>query len=216
MRWDQDVARSHAAHTAIMGAFVRGEVDVLVGTQMIARGLDVPKVTVVGVISADTALNLPDFRATEWTFQLLAQVAGRAGRGLLGGKAFIQTYHPDHYAVRHAAEHDYEGFARRELAFRRRTGYPPAIRLVRLVTSHRDSRKAQRAAEHLASILRHALAREGLPRTDLIGPAPAYFARVRGRTRWQLLLRSVDPPAFLRKVEMPSHWQVDVDPVSVL
>jgi len=216
MRWDQDVARSHAAHTAIMRAFVRGETDILVGTQMIARGLDVPKVTVVGVISADTALNLPDFRATEWTFQLLAQVAGRAGRGLLDGKAFIQTYHPDHYAIRYAADHDYEGFAAQELAFRRRTGYPPAIRLARLVYSHPDSGKAQAAAEHLASLLRHALGRDGLPATDLIGPAPAYFARVRGRTRWQLLLRSVDPAAFLRKVELPRHWQVDVDPVSVL
>ncbi|MBN1250367.1 MAG: primosomal protein N', partial [Anaerolineae bacterium] len=111
LRWDRDVASSRGAHTTIMAHFARGDADILVGTQMVARGLDIPKVTVVGVISADTALNLPDFRAAEHTFQLLAQVAGRSGRGILGGDVVVQTYHPDHYAVRLAAAHDYEAFA---------------------------------------------------------------------------------------------------------
>ena len=216
LRWDRDVARSHAAHTAIMGRFVRGDADILMGTQMIARGLDIPKVTVVGIVSADTALNLPDFRAAERTFQLLAQVAGRAGRGLLGGQVVLQTYHPDHYAVQRAAVHDYVGFAARELAFRRRAGYPPAIRLARLVYAHTDPQKARKAAESFADTLRKALAEADLPVTDLIGPAPAFFARVRGRYRWQMLLRSVDPAGFLRQIDIPPDWLVDIDPVDVL
>ena len=216
VRWDRDVARSHAMHTAIMGRFARGEADILVGTQMVARGLDIPKVTVVGVISADTALNLPDFRAAERAFQLLAQVAGRSGRGLMGGRVVLQTYHPDHYAVQRAAVHDYKGFARRELAFRQQADYPPAIRLARLVFSHTKRDKAQQAAEHFAATLRDALRAAGLPVTDLIGPAPAFFARVRGRYRWQILLRSVNPAGFLRDVDIPAGWLVDIDPVDVL
>ena len=216
VRWDKDTARSHAAHSALMGRFVRGEADILVGTQMVARGLDIPKVTVVGVVSADTALNLPDFRAAERAFQLLAQVAGRSGRGILGGKVIVQTYHPTHYAVRRAAAHDYVGFAKRELAFRQQVGYPPVVRLARLVFAHTNRDKTQHAAESLAETLRDALSALGLPLTDLIGPAPAFFARVRGRYRWHILLRSVDPAAFLRHIEIPPGWQVDIDPVDVL
>lgn len=215
-RWDRDVARSHAVHAAIMGRFARGEADILVGTQMVARGLDIPKVTVVGIISADTALNLPDFRAAERAFQLLAQVAGRSGRGLLGGRVVLQTYHPTHYAVQRAAVHDYTGFAERELAFREKADYPPFIRLARLVYAHTDREHAQQAAERLAAVLRDALNAAGLPVTDLIGPAPAFFARVRGRYRWQILLRSVAPADFLREIDIPAGWLVDIDPVEVL
>ncbi|MBN2005653.1 MAG: primosomal protein N' [Anaerolineae bacterium] len=216
VRWDRDTARSHTAHAALMGRFARGDADILVGTQMVARGLDIPKVTVVGIVSADTALNLPDFRAAERAFQLLAQVAGRSGRGLLGGRVLLQTYHPNHYAVRRAAEHDYTGFAKRELAFREQAGYPPAIRLARLVFSHTHRDKAQKAAEALAATLRTALQNAGLPLSDLIGPAPAFFARVRGRYRWQILLRSVAPADFLRAVDIPPGWLVDIDPQDVL
>ncbi len=215
-RWDRDVVGARGAHATIMQHFARGDADILVGTQMVARGLDIPKVTVVGVISADTALNLPDFRAAERTFQLLAQVAGRSGRGILGGQVIMQTYHPDHYAIQFAATHDYESFARYELAFRRRAGYPPAIRLARLVVTHRDPDKAQRTAEQLAFELREALGRAGLPHTDLIGPAPAFFARVRGHYRWQILLRSVAPADFLRSLRIPAGWIVDIDPVDIL
>ncbi|MBN2393045.1 MAG: primosomal protein N' [Anaerolineae bacterium] len=216
VRWDQDVARSHAVHTAIMGRFARGEADILVGTQMVARGLDIPKVTVVGIISADTALNLPDFRAAERAFQLLAQVAGRSGRGLLGGRVVLQTYHPAHYAVQRAAVHDYTGFAQREMAFREQADYPPSIRLARLVYAHTNREKAQQSAEDFAAVLRDALRAAGLPITDLIGPAPAFFARVRGRYRWQILLRSVSPADFLRPLDIPAGWLVDIDPVEVL
>ncbi|MGC9349250.1 MAG: replication restart helicase PriA, partial [Anaerolineae bacterium] len=216
LRWDRDVARSHGAHTAIMAAFARGEANVLVGTQMVARGLDLPKVTVVGVISADTALNLPDFRAAERTFQLLAQVAGRSGRGILGGRVFVQTYHPDHYAVQFAARHDYEGFAERELTFRRQAAYPPAMRFARLVYAHVSAGKAREAAEQLADRLQRCLTERGLPPTDVIGPAPAFFAKVRGRYRWHILLRSLAPAELLRSVKIPAGWVVDIDPVNIL
>jgi primosomal protein N' (replication factor Y) len=216
LRWDQDTAYDHATHAAILHLFSSGLAHVLVGTQMIAKGLDLPLVTVVGVISADTALNLPDFRAGERTFQLLEQVAGRAGRGLRGGRVVIQTYHPDHYAIRAAAEHDYEGFAREELNFRRQLDYPPYVRIARLLFRHQDSRHARAAATDLAQDLRTALAREGLPPTDIIGPAPAFFARLGGNYRWQILLRHADPPTFLREIDIDPGWQIDVDPVSVL
>lgn len=216
LRWDRDTARSRGAHSVIMGQFVRGDVDILVGTQMVARGLDIPKVTVVGVITADTALNLPDFRAAERTFQLLAQVAGRSGRGILGGQVVVQTYHPDHYAVQLAAAHDYEAFAERELAFRRRAAYPPMMRMARLVTASQDPVKARQDAGSLAGVLRQVLVSQGLPTTDIIGPAPAFFARVRSRYRWQILLRSVAPADFLRPVDIPPGWIVDIDPTNIL
>ena len=216
LRWDRDTARSHAAHVAILQRFVDGAADVLIGTQMIAKGLDLPLVTVVGVISADTALNLPDFRSSERTFQLLTQVAGRAGRGLLGGRVVLQTYTPDHYAIVAAAAHDYTGFAVREMAFRREQAYPPYRRLAKLVYEDPSPSRARAEAKALADILRDALARWGLPATDLIGPAPPFFARLRGRYRWQMLLRHSNPAELLRAIEIPPGWRVDVDPVSVL
>ncbi|MBN1178883.1 MAG: primosomal protein N' [Anaerolineae bacterium] len=216
LRWDHDTARDHATHAAILHLFSAGLAHVLVGTQMIAKGLDLPLVTVVGVISADTALDLPDFRAAERTFQLLEQVAGRAGRGLRAGRVVIQTYHPDHYAVRAAERHDYAGFAQQELAFRRQLDYPPYVRMARLLYRDPSASRAQAAAETMAAILRAALTREGLPHTDLIGPAPSFFAQLGGAYRWQLLLRHADPAAFLRAVDVPPGWQIDVDPVNVL
>jgi primosomal protein N' (replication factor Y) len=216
LRWDRDTARNHAAHATILHLFSTGLAHVLVGTQMVAKGLDLPLVTVVGVISADTALNLPDLRAGERTFQLLAQVAGRAGRGLLGGRVVVQTYHPDHYAVVAAAAHDYAGFAAKELAFRREQSYPPYRRLAKLVYAGESPSRTRVEAEALAETLRDGLARRGLPATDLIGPVPPLFARLRGRYRWQILLRHADPAEFLRAVQIPPGWRVDVDPASVL
>lgn len=216
LRWDADTARSPAAHTAILQHFLDGSADILIGTQMVAKGLDLPLVTVVGVISADVALNLPDFRASERAFQILTQVTGRAGRGLLNGQVIIQTYQPDHYAILAAANHDYAGFAMRELGFRREMGYPPYGRLTRLLYEDTDSLRARRTAQRVAHILRDVLARQGLPASDLIGPAPAFFARIRGRYRWQILLRHPRPAELLRSVRLPDGWQVDVDPVSVL
>jgi primosomal protein N' (replication factor Y) len=183
---------------------------------MITKGLDLPLVTVVGVISADTALNLPDFRSSERTFQLLTQVAGRAGRGLLGGRVVIQTYHPDHYAIVAASKHDYETFARQELAFRREQGYPPYIRLAKLVYEDTDYWRARARARDLSTTLRDALADDGLPATNVLGPAPPFFARLRNRYRWQILLKHANPPAFLGGIPIPDGWHVEIDPVSVL
>jgi len=216
LRWDHDVAQNHEKHRALMAQFAAGKADILVGTQMIARGLDLPAVTVVGVISADVGLHLPDFRAAERTFQLLMQVVGRAGRGILGGQAIVQTYHPDNYAIRYAAAHDYAGFVEQERKFRHRAGYPPAIRLARLLTRDRDPEQAQAEAEALAARLKVALQTAGLPPSDLIGPAPSFFARVRGYTRWHLILRHVNPAAFLRRITFPPGWRVDIDPVNML
>ncbi|MEE8390282.1 MAG: primosomal protein N' [Anaerolineae bacterium] len=216
LRWDRDTTRNYAAHAAILDLFSTGLAHVLVGTQMIAKGLDLPLVTVVGVISADTALNLPDLRSGERTFQLLTQVAGRAGRGLLGGRVIIQTYHPDHYAVTAAAAHNYARFAARELAFRREYGYPPYRRLVKLTCEDESLSRARTEAEALSQVLRDLLARQNLPATDLIGPVPPFFAQLRGRYRWQILLRHANPAEFLRTVPIPPGWRVDVDPVSVL
>jgi primosomal protein N' (replication factor Y) len=183
---------------------------------MVAKGLDLPLVTVVGVISADTTLNLPDFRSSERTFQLLTQVAGRAGRGLLSGQVVVQTYHPDHYALRTAADHDYAAFASRELAFRRELGYPPYRRLARLIYEDTSPSRARTEAQALAGRVRRVLARWGRPATDLIGPAPCFFAKVRDRYRWHLILRHSQPAGFLREVPVGPGWRIDVDPESVL
>mgnify|MGYP005847603161 CR=1 FL=1 len=216
IRWDLDTTGGKMAHEEILDAFVRGEADIMIGTQMIAKGLDLPRVTLVGVISADTMLNLPDYASGERAFQLLAQVAGRAGRSILGGKVVLQTYTPHHPAVQAASRHDYEAFYRREIAFRQQHRYPPFSRLVRLTCLRSNSDAAQHDAEALHRMLALKIAREGLPDVDLIGPAPAFFARVRGRYRWQIVVRGRDPTALLRDVRLPVGWRIDVDPVSLL
>lgn len=216
LRWDRDTARTPEAHTALLARFVDGRADVLVGTQMIAKGLDLPLVTVVGVVSADSALYLPDYRAGERTFQLLTQVAGRAGRGLLGGKVVLQTYNPEHYTIRAAAAHDYEAFYMKELAYRREHFYPPFRRLARLLWSAEDNERAEQEAERLAALLRREIHSRALGATDLLGPAPCFFTRIAGRYRWQILVRSPDPLNLLTGVELPDGWLVDIDPASTL
>ncbi|NIP82666.1 MAG: primosomal protein N', partial [Gemmatimonadetes bacterium] len=158
-RMDVDTTSGKWAHQQILERVERGEIDILLGTQMIAKGLDFPRVTLVGVVNADVGIHLPDFRASERTFQLLSQVAGRAGRSALGGEVFIQTSLPEHYAVRAAVEHDFEAFARRELAEREKPRYPPWVRMANVVVSSPDQRLAAEAAEGAASWLRALLAR---------------------------------------------------------
>ncbi|NPA90282.1 MAG: primosomal protein N' [Chloroflexi bacterium] len=216
LRWDRDTTRGRDAHWHILEAFAHHQADILIGTQMLAKGLDLPRVTVVGVISADEGLFLPDFRAAERTFQVLTQVAGRAGRGLYGGRVIVQTYHPEHYAVRAAAHHDYEMFYRQEMAFRRLMHYPPYARLVRLLYTHTREDRARQAAEHLAQALREALAREGVEDISLIGPAPCFYTRLRGQYRWHIILRGRDPVAFLKHFPLPQGWRPDVDPYNTL
>jgi primosomal protein N' (replication factor Y) len=214
LRWDRDTAVG-PDHERYLQAFVEHRADVLVGTQMIAKGLDLPLVTLVGVISADTALHLPDYRAAERTFQLLTHVAGRAGRSHRGGQVIVQTYNPDHYAIQAAARHDYAGFARRELAYRRQLGYPPFSRLVALRFSHKDGHRCRAEAERMGRWLAGEIHRQDVP-GELIGPVPCFFSRLRGRHRWQIVIRAPDPALLLQDVALPLGWRVDVDPVSLL
>jgi primosomal protein N' (replication factor Y) len=225
-RMDADTTSTRWSHRRILEAFARGDVDLLVGTQMISKGLDFPRVTVVGVVDADTGLHVPDFRAAERTFQLVAQVAGRAGRGAAGGEVIVQTRRPDHYALRMAAAHDYPGFAEQELAARRSPPYPPHVGLVNLTVSGPAEGAAARAAEQAAAWL-HGLIAARAPNVALIGPAPAPLARLHGRWRWHILLRSGDPGVLGRVVRYaaarlpvarrpPLRVAFDRDPVSVL
>jgi len=216
LRWDRDVTGTKGSHDAILSKFIAHEADVLIGTQMIAKGLDLPLVTLVGVMAADTGLFLPDFRAAERTFQLLTQVSGRAGRSTLGGEVIVQTYHPDHYAIIAASNHDYEGFYRQEMAFRRQQGYPPVRRLARLVYYTGQRARAQAEADRMAEQVRGEIARLGLADTDLIGPAPCFFSQQRGEYRWQVVVRGPDPAEVLRQIAVPLGWRVDIDPVDLL
>ena len=216
LRWDRDVTAAKGSHDAILGRFVAHDADVLIGTQMIAKGLDLPLVTLVGVIAADVGLFLPDFRAGERTFQLLTQVAGRAGRTALGGQVIVQTYHPDHPAIVAASRHDYDAFYRQEMGFRREQNYPPLRRLARLVYHHSQRAKAQAEATRLAEQLRGEIGRLELADTDLIGPAPCFFAMQRGEHRWHVVVRSPDPATLLRRVPLPLGWRLDIDPVDLL
>jgi primosomal protein N' (replication factor Y) len=214
LRWDRDTATG-LDHERFLQAFIDHRADVLVGTQMIAKGLDLPLVTLVGVISADTALHLPDYRAAERTFQLLTQVAGRAGRSYRGGWVIVQTYNPDHYAIQAASHHDYAGFYRQELAYRRQLGYPPFSRLVALRFSDEDPHRCRAEANRLGRWLSDEIRRLRLA-ADLIGPAPCFFSRVQGFYRWQIVIRTPDPAPLLRDVALPWGWRVDVDPITLL
>lgn len=187
-RMDVDTTSGKWAHHEILGRVERGEVDILLGTQMIAKGLDFPRVTLVGVINADVGIHLPDFRASERTFQLLSQVAGRAGRGALGGEVLIQTSLPEHHVLRAALKHDYTGFAGRELSERRHPPYPPHVRLANVVISSPDDGAAAEQADAAVAWLRRLLARG--PAVTITGPAPAPIERLHGRWRWHFLLRA--------------------------
>lgn len=219
LRWDRDTARTRQAHEDLLRAFAERRADVLVGTQMIAKGLDLPGVTLVGVVSADVALFLPDFRASERAFQLLTQVAGRAGRGERPGRVLVQTLNPEHFCIEAAARHDYAAFFAAEVAARRRFGYPPFRRFVKFTYEHADRYSAQVEATVLAERLERHVTELALPETDLVGPAPAFMERLRGRYRWQLILRSPDPRPLLRglsREDLPRGWSVDVDPATSL
>jgi primosomal protein N' (replication factor Y) len=216
LRWDRDVTKGRDSHEAILARFLAHEADVLIGTQMVAKGLDIPLVTLVGVISADVALHIPDFRAGERTFQLLEQVAGRAGRGPLGGRVVVQTYTPEHHSIQAAAAHDYGRMYDREIDIRRKLGYPPFGRLVRMTFSHTGAAYAQEQAALMVSRLRKEQDRLGLANIDVIGPAPAHLPRLRGRWRWNVALRGANPASLLTEMTLPRGWSVDVDPASLL
>jgi primosomal protein N' (replication factor Y) len=214
-RWDSDVARRKGSHERIVRALEAREIDILVGTQMLAKGLDLPQMTVVGVVDADVGLSLPDYHAHERTFQLLSQVAGRAGRRDLPGWVYIQTYEPEAAPIQCAANHDYRAFYEHELAHRRRAGYPPFSRLVRLIFHERDREHGLVEASRVANELRLQRDAAGRAEPDVLGPTPAFIARMRGEYRWQILLRGRNPGALVAQVRLGDRWRVDVDPMSL-
>jgi len=223
-RMDSDTMRRAEDYRSTLDAFRRGEIDVLLGTQMIAKGLDFPGVRLVGVISADTSLNMPDFRAAERTFQLISQVAGRSGRSEQVGRVVLQTFAPDSPAVALAAKHDYAAFARMDLETRIEMGLPPAGRMVRVVLRDTDHVKAMARATELAHNFENARAALELD-VHLRGPFPCAIARVADHHRFevQLLAKSAAPLQRLMtelrnhgKLISDNHTAVDVDPVSLL
>jgi len=224
-RMDSDTTAQKGAFEKILKDLHDGEIDILVGTQMIAKGHDYPNVTLVGVVSADTALNIPDFRASEKTFQLLTQVSGRGGRGDMPGRVIIQTLNPSHYAIERAKYHDYHGFFNEEIAARQAAGYPPFSRMIQFLVTGLNREKAAKSAEWIAETARNLLqSHKGLQGISLIGPVEAPIARIRGRHRWQILLKgqSVRLLQQLTKQVLSSvkasgcDIKVDVDPVNFM
>jgi primosomal protein N' (replication factor Y) len=215
LRWDFETTRQKGAHDAILSHFVNHHADVLIGTQMIAKGLDLPLVTLVGVVLADVGLSLPDLRAAERTFQLLTQVAGRAGRSPLGGQVILQTFIPENYVIQAASHHDYQAFYKQELEYRRQLNYPPFSQLVRLEYRHHDAEQAEAAALTLAGQIRTWLGDKKFREIELVGPVPCFFARLGGLYRWQLVLRGPDPAAVVRGRPL-GEWRIEVNPPSLL
>ena len=216
-RWDSDSARTGLDADETMRRLASGDIQVLVGTQVVAKGLDLPNVTLVGVVLADVGIYRPDFRAGERAFGLLCQVAGRAGRGPDGGRVIIQTYNPDHYAVAAAADQDYHALFQTEIITRNRQGNPPFNRLVRLLYQDTNPTGCQRQAITAARLMRERIASQGLTNVSIIGPAPGIPPRIRGRYRWNLLLRGRNLHHFLEGLDLPTRdVTIDVDPVELL
>ncbi|MCE5314628.1 MAG: primosomal protein N' [Armatimonadota bacterium] len=223
LRMDRDTTSRKGSHGSILATFRSGEADILVGTQMIAKGLDFPNVTLVGIISADTSLNLPDFRASERTFQLVSQVAGRSGRGVRPGEVVIQTFDPEQYAIKCAVTHDYPAFYEIELENRRELDYPPFGSLVNILSRDQDDREAKNRLERLLAELKSARMAERMG-VEIKGPIPAVLSKLRGEYRWHIVLRSLDRSKMLdllrmtfdRNPTLRRQIMVDVDPISML
>jgi primosomal protein N' (replication factor Y) len=223
-RLDRDTTARKGSHLRIVDDFRSQETDILIGTQMVAKGFDFPQVTLVGVINADVALNLPDFRSAERTFQLIAQVSGRSGRGDQPGRVIVQTYHPEHYGLVAAAGHDYESFYAQEIDFRREPTYPPFARLANILITTAKEADAKTFATDLAARYLAKSAEMG-DAVEVLGPVPAPLSKVKGKYRWHLLLRAATHEALTglirathaeltvpRKISLA----VDIDPVSLM
>jgi len=215
LRWDWETTRQKDSHEIILGHFTAHRADVLIGTQMLAKGLDLPLVTLVGIVLADVGLTLPDPFAAERTFDVLTQVSGRAGRSSLGGRVVLQSFQPEHYVIQAAAGHDYSTFYSRELDYRRQLGYPPFNRLVRMEYRHIQASKAEAEALGLAAKLASWIESEDRRETTVIGPAPCFFSRLNGLYRWQIILRGPRPASLLIGRNL-GEWRVEVDPLSLL
>ncbi|MBB6282110.1 primosomal protein N' [Geobacillus subterraneus] len=207
IRMDVDTTGRKGAHEELLSRFAAKEADILLGTQMIAKGLDFPDVTLVGVLAADTMLHLPDFRAAEKTFQLLTQVSGRAGRHELPGEVVIQTYTPDHYSIELAARHDYRAFYRREMTLRKAHGYPPYYYLTLITAAHEEAPAAAKAAEKIAAYLRKQLSNEAV----ILGPVASPIARLHDRYRYQCMIKYKREPNVTAALKaVIDRYQADV------
>lgn len=215
LRWDYETTRKKGAHEAILSHFSGHRADILIGTQMLAKGLDLPLVTLVGVVLADVGLSLPDYRAPERTFQVLTQVAGRAGRSPLGGKVILQTFQPEHYVLQAASRHNYREFYLKELDFRRQLGYPPYLRLVRLEYRHARQAEAEGEAVELAGKIKRWIKTGGYRSTEIVGPVPCFYTRWAGQYRWQIILRGPELLSLLRGRSL-REWRIEVNPPSLL
>jgi primosomal protein N' (replication factor Y) len=216
LRWDSDVVSNDKTHKDMMEKVNSGVAQIVVGTQMIAKGLDFPNVALVGVILADIGLFLPDFRSSERVFQLLCQAAGRAGRGSSIGEVVIQTYNPEHYAIEAASKQSYINFFDKEMVYRKEHGMPPVSNLIRFIYSHVNASTCEREAINLADKLKKRSALDGLTGFDIIGPSPAHPSRIRGRYRWHILVRAVNPRVLIDRIDIPQGWIVDIDPISLV
>jgi primosomal protein N' (replication factor Y) len=227
-RMDHDTTSRRRSHLQILKRLESGSLDILVGTQMIVKGHDFPNVTFVGVVSADTSLHFPDFRSSERTFQLLTQVAGRAGRGEVLGEVVIQTFNPDHYSILRAKDHDYLGFYQEEIQFRRALEYPPFSRFINFRLVGNSEKRTKGMAEEMGKIGQSLLKKGYGKGIEILGPSAAPFAKMRGKFRWQMLAKGKSPPllhqfaeAFASRMEVPLRGKginldIDVDPVFIL
>jgi len=235
IRMDRDTTTKRGAHMRIFQSMKNREADILIGTQMVTKGLDLPGITLVGVLLADASLHLPDFRSGERTFQFLTQVAGRAGRGSKGGEVIVQTFNPEHYAIRHASEHDFKGFYEDESSFRKALGYPPYKRLARLLIKGNNKEHVESTSERFKEILARNI-KEGI---EILGPVSAPFGKIRGKHRWHIIIKGKDAKALNRIIRKSleelkrqrqgrdttgsapgmnksAQVEVDIDPMSLL
>ncbi len=214
IRMDADTAEGSGRHEKLLSCFARHDADILVGTQMVAKGLDFPDVRLVGILLADVGVNFHDYRVDEHTFQMLTQVAGRAGRASEQGLAILQTFQPERYSIRAAVSGDYERFYQNDLSYRRMLGYPPFSRMVRLEIRDADPGRAENRIRGLASLVRSKI-REMKLKVRLIGPAPCFFPKLKGQYRWHIILRGPDPVRAVRALDLPGV-RIEVDPPSLL
>ena len=227
-RMDRDTTSRRRSHQQILKGLESGKIDILVGTQMIVKGHDFPNVTFVGVVSADTSLHFPDFRSSERTFQLLTQVAGRAGRGEVFGEVVIQTFSPDHYSIQRAKDHDFVGFYQEEIQFRKALDYPPFSRLINFRLTGNSEKKTKSFSEVMGRIGHDLLKRSDEKGIELLGPSAAPFAKMRGKFRWQMLAKGKSTKllhGFARELAFRLEEEtrgkgvtldIDVDPVFIL
>ncbi len=215
LRMDAETTARKGDYERLLTAFSQHEADILIGTQMVAKGLDFPDVRLVGMILADVGTNFHDYRVDEHTYQMLTQVAGRAGRAAEQGLAILQTFQPDRYSIRAVAAGDFDAFYRQELRYRKRIGYPPFARMVRLEVTHVKNERAEAGAIALSEKIRDVLQAKNYNSIRMIGPAPCFFPRVNGKYRWHLILRGADPAAVVREIDR-SGVRVEVDPPSLL